>query len=187
MRARGGGGGGAEIAVAALRRHAAPAPLPALPAASGSGAPGTPAAALGAPPPRTNRTRRVPHPVLIGHAASFTPPAEGDAAAGEAGADGGPGFSLAAMRLLAREAEARAEALNEQGHEAMRAGRWRPGPIDSDAAGGTAAAPEGVVSLYIHIYILSIRIYYLYVYIIAICVLSRLRRSSWCCSASCRS
>jgi hypothetical protein len=30
----------------------------------------------GAPPPpcpRTNRTRRVPHPVLIGHAASLTP------------------------------------------------------------------------------------------------------------------
>ena len=26
-----------------------------------------------APPPRTNRTRRVPHPVLIGHAASLTP------------------------------------------------------------------------------------------------------------------
>ena len=25
------------------------------------------------PPLRTNRTRRVPHPVLIGHAASFTP------------------------------------------------------------------------------------------------------------------
>ena len=25
------------------------------------------------PPPRTNRTRRVPHPVLIGHAASLTP------------------------------------------------------------------------------------------------------------------
>jgi len=31
---------------------------------------------LGPPPPpplRTNRTRRVPHPVLIGHAASLTP------------------------------------------------------------------------------------------------------------------
>ena len=26
-----------------------------------------------APNPRTNRTRRVPHPVLIGHAASLTP------------------------------------------------------------------------------------------------------------------
>ena len=26
-----------------------------------------------APSPRTNRTRRVPHPVLIGHAASLTP------------------------------------------------------------------------------------------------------------------
>ena len=26
------------------------------------------------PPPRTKRTRRVPHPVLIGHAASLTPP-----------------------------------------------------------------------------------------------------------------
>ena len=25
------------------------------------------------PPPRTNRTRRVLHPILIGHAASFTP------------------------------------------------------------------------------------------------------------------
>ena len=25
------------------------------------------------PPPRTNWTRRVPHPVLIGHAASLTP------------------------------------------------------------------------------------------------------------------
>jgi len=25
------------------------------------------------PPPRTNRTRRVPHPVLSGHAASLTP------------------------------------------------------------------------------------------------------------------
>ena len=25
------------------------------------------------PPSRTNRTRRVPHPVLIGHAASLTP------------------------------------------------------------------------------------------------------------------
>ena len=25
------------------------------------------------PPPRTNRTRRVPHPVLIRHAASLTP------------------------------------------------------------------------------------------------------------------
>jgi hypothetical protein len=25
------------------------------------------------PPPRTKRTRRVPHPVLIGHAASLTP------------------------------------------------------------------------------------------------------------------
>jgi len=25
------------------------------------------------PPPRTIRTRRVPHPVLIGHAASLTP------------------------------------------------------------------------------------------------------------------
>jgi hypothetical protein len=25
------------------------------------------------PPPRTNRTRRVPHPVLTGHAASLTP------------------------------------------------------------------------------------------------------------------
>ena len=35
-------------------------------------APGTPAAALGAPPPRTNRTRRVPHPVLTGHAASLS-------------------------------------------------------------------------------------------------------------------
>jgi hypothetical protein len=33
-----------------------------------------PAEMLRAPPPlRTNRTRRVPHPVLIGHAASFTP------------------------------------------------------------------------------------------------------------------
>ena len=27
------------------------------------------------PPPRTKWTRRVPHPVLIGHAASLTPPA----------------------------------------------------------------------------------------------------------------
>ena len=34
------------------------------------------AAAVPPPPPpapRTNRTRRVPHPVLIGHAASLTP------------------------------------------------------------------------------------------------------------------
>ena len=27
---------------------------------------------LAAPPPRTNRTRRVPHPALIGHAASLS-------------------------------------------------------------------------------------------------------------------
>ena len=112
MRTCGGGGGGAEIAVAALRRHAAPAPLPALPAAD-SGAVGAPVVA----------------------------PAEGDAAAGELRADGGAGFSLAAMRLLAREAEARAEALNEQGSEAMRTGRWRPGPIDSDAAAAAELGP----------------------------------------------
>jgi len=37
------------------------------------------------PSPRTNRTRRVPHPVLIGHAASLTPLA----AAGQAGASVG--------------------------------------------------------------------------------------------------
>jgi len=29
------------------------------------------------PSPRTNRTRRVPHPVLIGHAASLTPYSRG--------------------------------------------------------------------------------------------------------------
>ena len=51
-------------------------------------APPAPAAAIAAarepppppPPPRTKWTRRVPHPVLIGHAASLTPPAAAAAA-----------------------------------------------------------------------------------------------------------
>ena len=43
------------------------------------------------PPPRTKWTRRVPHPVLIGHAASFTPACAGAARAGPAAGceDGG--------------------------------------------------------------------------------------------------
>jgi len=42
---------------------------PAAPGALGVDAP----AVLSPPPPRTKWTRRVPHPVLIGHAASLPP------------------------------------------------------------------------------------------------------------------
>jgi len=44
------------------------------------------------PSPRTNRTRRVPHPVLIGHAASITP-YSGAKEAGGQGARSPPGGS----------------------------------------------------------------------------------------------
>jgi len=65
------------------------APLPAAHAGAGALDPASPESRLRAdlqvclalpgrgaappPPPRTDRTRRVPHPVLIGHAASLTP------------------------------------------------------------------------------------------------------------------
>jgi len=71
----------ASPAVRGARARAA-ADQPRRVAARGRVAGAAPAARLGAPaagsggaPPllRTNRTRRVLHPVLIGHAASFTP------------------------------------------------------------------------------------------------------------------
>ena len=80
-----------------------------LPAAAGAAGAAGAAAAGGRPPPpppRTKWTRRVPHPVLIGHAASLTrtdggraarlelhaaPPREVDATAALVGALGSPG------------------------------------------------------------------------------------------------
>jgi hypothetical protein len=62
-----------ELHSALALRPARPAPVTSAPA-PGALAATRGGAALAPPPlPRTNRTRRVPHPVLIGHAASLTP------------------------------------------------------------------------------------------------------------------
>ena len=46
-------------------------------------------ASAGPPPPRTKWTRRVPHPVLIGHAASLTRAGGGGGGTGEKNGSGG--------------------------------------------------------------------------------------------------
>jgi hypothetical protein len=68
----GGGGGGGGGAVLGIRKKRRPRPAVAPPADDAGGDAGE-ERSLAPPPLRTNRTRRVPHPVLIGHAASFTP------------------------------------------------------------------------------------------------------------------
>jgi hypothetical protein len=63
------------------------------------------AAAPPPPPPRTKWTRRVPHPVLIGHAASLSLQVIGDAAAAlasfaQGGAGGGAPLALSLRQQL---------------------------------------------------------------------------------------
>ena len=94
------------------------------------------------PSPRTNRTRRVPHPVLIGHAASVSQAA--DAREGGA-APQGAGEARGCLAALAEVAHA-AVPLGQEGpagYEAVKREwlQWRAGLVDAAVVLAAARDP----------------------------------------------
>jgi hypothetical protein len=93
----------------------------------------------GPPPLRTNRTRRVPHPVLIGHAASLTPaPPRPDPTRPDPGAADARGAAAGKVLVATSTNQLLTVDVDSMGRESAAASR------DGEAPRGAAAGAEGV-------------------------------------------